>query len=164
MRAGVSEVEGVFVYGTLLPGFQAHEALLWGVLEAREGWAEGLALLHLPQGYPAAVPGQGRVRGVWLRLADLAACLPGLDAYEGHTEGPAPRLYGRRPWGVALDDGREVRAWLYVFEGEHDDAPTPDEVLGRALAAGAARVEAGDWRAWRAANQVQDDCPKAIPR
>lgn len=73
----------VFFYGTLKPGGRNY-FLAKGVVHTESAYLEGFELLHFkPEGYPAIVPGSGRVYGVVLTFADIATALPPLDALEG---------------------------------------------------------------------------------
>ena len=83
--------------------------------------------------YPGLVDGEGRVRGELYRFEDLPAALDILDDVEDYnpTE-PERGLYVRVVRNVRMDDGRELDAWAYVYNGP--------------VGAGA-RIESGDWRA-----------------
>ncbi len=122
-------INRIFVYGTLKPGGRNYH-LAQGVTGSEAGYLEGYTLLHFePEGYPAMVPGQGRVYGFVLTFADIEAALPALDALEGcHLEPPE---YERvrvnvQPSGTV--------AWTYVY------------INGQRLAGeGTSPVEGGDW-------------------
>ena len=59
-----------------------------------------------------------RVRGEVYELHEPEATLAKLDRYEGcGPEDPQPRLYERVLASVTLDNGEEVRAWLYLYRG-----------------------------------------------
>ena len=67
-------MDGVFVYGTLLTGFEPHEALSEGLVRATPGVVEGYAMVHLPRGYPALFEAPGfTVHGELLEFEDLEA-------------------------------------------------------------------------------------------
>lgn len=104
---------GIFVYGTLKAGERAARlAERAGLLRRVPAVAEGLVLYALPQGYPAAVRGHGRVVGELLFFRDLGRALWLLDRYED-----AGREYFRRlvrvrtPWGPRL-------AWVYLYPNQ----------------------------------------------
>ncbi len=64
-------------------------------------------------GYPGAFPdGAGTIRGEVYRL-ESADLLAELDAAEGPE-------FPRRLTPVRLNDGREIRAWAYWFNGSPD--------------------------------------------
>ena len=71
-------------------------------------------------GYPGALPdGTGTIRGELYRLQS-AELLAVLDSAEGPE-------FPRRLASVRLDDGREVRAWTYWFNGSpNQGVPIPD--------------------------------------
>ena len=119
----------IFVYGTLKPGGRNY-ALARGVTHAEDGYLDGYTLLHFePEGYPAMVPGAGRVYGVVLTFADLGAALPDLDALEGlHL---TPPEYERVLVNVG-PSGETV--WTYVYVNQV-----------RLAGAGVTPVAGGDW-------------------
>ena len=96
-----SQVDGVFVYGTLKRGASNH-AWLAGSRWLGEACLPGLVLHDLGP-FPMAVLGAGTVLGE-LYAVD-AAGLARLDHLEGY-----PRLYDRQL--LPLADGR--RAWVYL--------------------------------------------------
>lgn len=115
MRAPGDPIRSVFVYGTLMPGgSNAHIAALGGPFGVREAYVEGFALYHLePEGYPAMVPGEGRVYGVLLDYDQDAIdkALGYLDELEGVNEKPP---YYRRVTVQALPMDEPV--WTYLYD------------------------------------------------
>lgn len=113
MRPSCS-IRSVFVYGTLMPGgSNVHVAARGGPFKVREAYVEGFALYHLePEGYPAMVPGEGRVYGALLEFDDQAieVALVHLDALEGVAE--VPPYYCRDI--VAALPMHEL-AWTYLY-------------------------------------------------
>ena len=106
----------LFAYGTLMRGLPLHH-LIEGRAEFVAAGSIGGRLVDLG-GYPGALRGAGTIRGEVYRLrsADLLAAL---DAAEGPE-------FPRRPTRVRLDDGREVSAWTYWFDGSVNGAvPIP---------------------------------------
>jgi gamma-glutamylcyclotransferase (GGCT)/AIG2-like uncharacterized protein YtfP len=105
-------IPGVFVYGTLKPGESNHPiARQAGRFTHYNAYLEDYLLYHLePEGYPAMVPGSGRVYGSVLVYEDIAAALPVLDDLEGLGE--TPPLY-RRALAVAKPTGERV--WTYLY-------------------------------------------------
>lgn len=119
----------LFVYGTLKPGGR-NSHLAQGVSHSEPAYLDGYDLLHFePEGYPAMVPGAGRVYGVVLTFADVAAALPALDVLEGlHLSPPeyARVVVTAQPSGAAV--------WTYVYINQT-----------RLAAAGVTPVPGGDW-------------------
>lgn len=100
------DFEYVFVYGTLRRSFQNHRLLgrsyCLGGARTRERYA-----LYVGE-YPFVVRNQAvsRISGEVYKVD--SATLMVLDALEEH-----PSVYRREKVPVALDDGREIEAWLY---------------------------------------------------
>ena len=107
----------LFAYGTLMRGLPLHH-LIEGRAEFVAAGSIGGRLVDLG-GYPGALPGgPGTICGEVYRLrsADLLAALDS-------AEGPE---FPRRLTPVRLDDGREMRAWTYWFNGSVNGAvPIP---------------------------------------
>jgi gamma-glutamylcyclotransferase (GGCT)/AIG2-like uncharacterized protein YtfP len=113
----------LFVYGTLMAKSAA--AAMGGAERAR--LASGAALLGEARvrarlydlgAYPAAGPAIDNddvVHGELLTLADPAATLRWLDAYEGIRPGPTSNEYQRVVITATLGDGAEVSAWIYLL-------------------------------------------------
>jgi len=125
----LTETPYVFVYGTLKPG-GVNYALARGVTHTAPAYLEGYELLHFnPEGYPAMIPGTGRVYGVVLTFANIEAALPALDALEGlHLTPPEYK----RVLVTAQPSGETV--WTYVYVNET-----------RLAASGVTKVMGGDW-------------------
>ncbi len=120
------EPEGVFVYGSLLPGERYHAvARRAGLMRRMPAWLEGYRLYALPSGYPAAVPGAGAVEGELFVFRDLEAALRLLDRFEA-----ADGLYRRVAVYVKTPAARR-RAWAYVADAaavaRRGGAPWPSE-------------------------------------
>jgi gamma-glutamylcyclotransferase (GGCT)/AIG2-like uncharacterized protein YtfP len=122
-------IDKIFVYGTLKPGGRNYH-LAKGVTEAEPVYLENYTLLHFdPEGYPAMVPGEGRVYGVVLTFEDIEAALPALDALERcHL---SPPEYERVLVNIQ-PRGEEV--WTYVYINQT-----------RLAAEGVSPVLGGDW-------------------
>lgn len=119
----------IFVYGTLKPGGRNYH-LARGVTHTEPGYLENYSLVHFePEGYPAMVPGEGRVYGVVLSFRDLEAALPALDALEGCDQ--TPPEYERVQVNVQ-PSGETV--WTYVYINNV-----------RLAAEGISQVNGGDW-------------------
>jgi gamma-glutamylcyclotransferase (GGCT)/AIG2-like uncharacterized protein YtfP len=130
-----SSIRSVFVYGTLMPGgSNVHVAERGGPFTVREAYVQGFVLYHLePEGYPAMVPGEGRVHGVLLDYdpSDIGAALVHLDALEGVAEEPP---YYRRAIVEALPMLEPV--WTYLYARPQ-----------RLKQPGAQRIFTGRWQA-----------------
>lgn len=98
----------VFVYGTLMPGGSNAAVVRRAGLRAWEpAELPDFVIYHLePEGYPAVVPGAGRVHGT---LLWLDGPLAPLDELEGLALDPPLYRRERHP----LHDGRS--AWVYVY-------------------------------------------------
>lgn len=117
----------LFVYGSLLSG----EGHPMGQRLAREarllGPATLKARLYAVSWYPGIVESASSadlVHGEVLALADPAAALTWLDAYEGIKRGPTsvtkPADYARVERNVRLASGDALTAWVYVYQGAVD--------------------------------------------
>jgi len=125
----VAEPQCVFVYGTLMRGYELHR-----YLERAEfvgaGTIEG-ALVSLGS-YPGLVDGRARVRGEVYRFDDLPAALDVLDDVEDFNPTDADAsLFVRRVALARMDAGPQVDAWVYYYNRPHDGAP---------------KIASGDWR------------------
>ncbi len=122
-------ISDLFVYGTLKPG-GSNYFLAKGVIHSESAQLDGYNLLHFdPEGYPAIVPGEGRVYGVVLTFEDNEAALPALDALEGLDSNP-PEY--ERVLVTVQPSGKTV--WTYVYVNET-----------RLAASGVTQVVGGDW-------------------
>ncbi len=120
------EADGLFVYGPLREGVSRHA---WLQRTHPEGmtraWLPG-RLFHLPEGFPALVPGPepaapppgpGWVVGDFVGYGDAAeleAALADLDALEGVEED----RFSREILPVVLLGGHRYLAWAHVFHVE----------------------------------------------
>ena len=114
----------LFVYGSLMRGFQYNELLSDAEFVARTRTEPGWTLLDLGR-YPGVIAGSQRIEGELYRLPDTM--LAGLDRLEG-----CPELYRRVT--TSLEDARE--AFIYVLQ----PATVPVEPIV---------VECASWREWR---------------
>lgn len=124
----------LFVYGTLMRGFELHP-LLDGATWIGRGTVAGR--LHDMGGYPALLVGgerEGAVRGEVYRLPEDPRVLARLDVAEGCGRARDPAAFARRVRPVRMDSGGELMAWLYV---------------GPPRAARFPRVAGGDYREHR---------------
>ncbi|HJW73659.1 MAG TPA: gamma-glutamylcyclotransferase family protein [Geothrix sp.] len=120
------EADGLFVYGPLREGGSRHAWLLRTHPEGlTRAWVAG-RLFHLPEGFPALVPGAepsqappgpGWVLGDFVGYdddADLESALADLDPLEGVEED----LFTREILPVTLVGGQTYSAWVYMFHVE----------------------------------------------
>ena len=109
----------LFVYGTLMRGFDHPMAKLLSVNADFLGEARCRGRLYLIKHYPGLVLSEDPadvVFGELFRLRDRDALLREFDMYEACGEGFAqPTEYLREMLQVALDDGAVSEAWTYVY-------------------------------------------------
>ena len=124
------EPQLIFVYGLLMRGLELNGHLDGGAFVGC-GRVDG-RLVSLGA-YPGLIDGSGDVRGELYRFDDLPAALDVLDDVEEFdATDPERSLYLRVAKTVRKDDGSEVAAWVYRFNGPTDGAPA---------------IAGGDWRA-----------------
>ena len=109
----------LFVYGTLMRGFDRPMAQLLSRSADFLGPATCRGRLYLIKHYPGLVLSDDAaelVFGELYRLRDRDALLGELDMYEACGEGfPEPTEYIRRMLAVAQEDGAAGEAWTYVY-------------------------------------------------
>jgi gamma-glutamylcyclotransferase (GGCT)/AIG2-like uncharacterized protein YtfP len=109
----------LFVYGTLMRGFDHPMAQLLSRNAAFVGEARCGGRLHLIKHYPGLVLSDApdeMVSGELYRLRRPDELLRELDMYEACGEGfVAPTEYIRQMLPVTLDDGTAVEAWTYLY-------------------------------------------------
>jgi gamma-glutamylcyclotransferase (GGCT)/AIG2-like uncharacterized protein YtfP len=138
LRFGVEALlpvsEKVFVYGTLMSGFDRRRRAGIDTRMRLVGRGSIEATLYDLGIFPAAIPApDGRVCGELYDIDDDPSVLAKLDEIEGYRSAePDASLYTRVQVPVALDDGRVETAWVYFY-----NAP-----LGRAE-----RIVSGDYLA-----------------
>ncbi len=98
----------VFVYGTLKKGFSLHRYLA-GTRFLGEAKLSGFEMYDLGW-YPGIVPGKGVIYGEVYEIGPGTLAL--LDEIE--DEG---KEYQRKLLKVELPDGRELEAFVYVYQG-----------------------------------------------
>jgi gamma-glutamylcyclotransferase (GGCT)/AIG2-like uncharacterized protein YtfP len=109
--------ERIFVYGTLMAGFDRRRR---AGIDTRmhfvgRGWIQA-ALYDLGL-FPAAIPApEGRVAGELYEVTDDPSVLAKLDEIEGFRPSePDTSLYLRVQVPVTLEDGRQEAAWVYFY-------------------------------------------------
>jgi gamma-glutamylcyclotransferase (GGCT)/AIG2-like uncharacterized protein YtfP len=108
----------LFVYGTLMRGFDHPMAKLLSRSADFLGSARCQGRLYLVKHYPGLVLSDeagDAVFGELVRLRTPHASLAALDEYEGCGPGVASPLYLRQLLPVTLDDGTVGEAWTYVY-------------------------------------------------
>ena len=125
-------ITSLFVYGTLRPGQPLWEEVADFVDQTESAVITGWELFELPEGYPAIVPGSGKVIGDLLALDDgrVSEALRRTDLVESYRPGDSTSLYER----IVIDTPLE-QAHTYVYHPERRDY----------LHARGVRVESGDW-------------------
>lgn len=111
--------EYLFVYGTLRKG-AASEMQRWFARYADfAGSATYQGRLYKIDDYPGAVPSKNsthRVKGEVYSLREATKVLSKLDEYEGCGPGfSQPTEYVRERQAVVLSGGRELIAWVYIY-------------------------------------------------
>lgn len=109
----------LFVYGTLMRGYDHPMSRLLSANAAFEGEVSCRGQLHLIRHYPGLVlSGEAGdvVHGELYRLREPDALLREFDMYEACGEGfPEPTEYVRRVLPVTRTGGDAVEAWTYVY-------------------------------------------------
>lgn len=119
--------EYLFVYGTLRRGTGSEMHRLLARHADLIGGASYQGQMYRLSYYPGAVPSDNpahQVKGEVYSLQDVESVLPRLDEYEECGPGfAAPTEYARVRQKVALDDGRELEAWVYVYSRPTEGLP-----------------------------------------
>jgi gamma-glutamylcyclotransferase (GGCT)/AIG2-like uncharacterized protein YtfP len=109
----------LFVYGTLMRGFDHPMAQLLSRSADFIGEARCRGRLYLVKHYPGLVASDDAaevVFGELFRLRQPAECLREFDMYEACGEGfKPPTEYVRQMLTVTLHDGAVSQAWTYVY-------------------------------------------------
>jgi gamma-glutamylcyclotransferase (GGCT)/AIG2-like uncharacterized protein YtfP len=124
-RAMISDL--LFVYGTLMRGFDHPMARLLSANATFVGEARCQGRLYEVKHYPGLVLSDAAadsVHGELFALREPEAMLREFDMYEACGEGFAePTEYVRRMLGVTLADGGAREAWTYVYNWPVDGLP-----------------------------------------
>jgi len=117
----------LFVYGTLMRGFDHSMAKLLSGNADFLGEARCRGRLYLIKHYPGLVLSDDPadvVHGELFRLRDRDALLGEFDMYEACGEGfPQPTEYLRQMLPLTLDDGSATDAWTYVYNWDVEKLP-----------------------------------------
>jgi gamma-glutamylcyclotransferase (GGCT)/AIG2-like uncharacterized protein YtfP len=109
----------LFVYGTLMRGFDHPMARLLSANADFLGVARCRGRLHLIKHYPGLVLSDDpadTVHGELFRLRACDAMLHEFDMYEACGENfPQPTEYVRQMLPLTLDDGSPTDAWTYIY-------------------------------------------------
>ena len=109
----------LFVYGTLMRGFDHPMATLLSRSADFIGKARCRGRLYLVKHYPGLVPSDNPADVVFGELYRLRArdeLLREFDMYEACGEGfPPPTEYVRQLLQVTLNDGSASEAWTYIY-------------------------------------------------
>lgn len=106
-------INKVFVYGTLMSGFNNHFVVSDYAISTGVGEIEGI-IYHLPEGYPAIISGLGRVKGEVLTLKEVEEALKAMDILEDYKEDRENNLYERVVVHVQTASG-SVEAFCYFW-------------------------------------------------
>jgi len=109
----------LFVYGTLMRGFDHPMARLLSRSADFIGEARCRGRLYLVEHYPGLVLSDDSTEVVFGEVYRLRACdelLREFDMYEACGEGfPPPTEYVRQLLQVTLNDGSASEAWTYIY-------------------------------------------------
>ena len=117
----------LFVYGTLMRGFDHPMARLLSANADFLGQAQCRGRLYLAKHYPGlalSADASDIAFGELFRLRERDALLREFDMYEACGEGFAePTEYVRQMINVTLGDGATSEAWIYVYNWPVTDLP-----------------------------------------
>lgn len=126
----------IFVYGTLMSGFENSLRYLERyVIERRTGFMPGV-LYHLDYGYPAAIEGTGTVKGEICFVKDINDVLPTLDYLEKYNQPDAEDLYLRTIREVRDQHDNIILCYVYLWSPKRIDELTQISTI----------IKNGDWR------------------
>lgn len=104
----------IFVYGSLRTDFLNYDKVLKNrVKSTSKGKIKG-ELYHLPEGYPAVLPGKQWVYGEVFTLSK-EKILRTLDLLEGYLGEGQDNLYIRENHTVMLENGQEEECFTYIY-------------------------------------------------
>ena len=129
-------VNSIFVYGTLMRGFNYHRLYLADyVIGFSEGCIKG-RLYHLKYGYPAATGGVGTVKGEIYTVRDIDNLIPVLDFLEDHNQPGEEDMYMRSIIEAADSVGNITQCYVYLWSLLRIDELEKEGTY----------IEHGDWR------------------
>lgn len=118
----------IFVYGTLRPGQKNYFHFLQGRThgEFSATISGSLFLFTDPHGgrYPYLTKGSGTVHGelIFLNPSTWKETLSGLDELEDYDPQNDSGLYLRRRTAATLQNGEQIEAWTYFWNGPREGA------------------------------------------
>ncbi|MDB5083152.1 MAG: hypothetical protein JWN30_38 [Bacilli bacterium] len=124
----------VFVYGTLRQSQSYHDLIAGRYSDCWKATLSGV-LYDLPFGYPAVVPGEGKVYGELYEFEELDKVLPDLDELEGYHGIDSDNEYERVIQEAETEQGQRMNCYVYVQR--------PEQI--RALGRRAVLLSGGDW-------------------
>ncbi len=126
----------LFVYGSLLSGFYNSRDYLTDKVAKRETAYFRGTLYHLPEGYPALLPGNDKIIGELVYLKNFAdiASIDELEEYFG--ENHPDNIYCRQLVQIEKTDGTNESAYVYLYNQSIDES------------SGAIYLPGGDWRSF----------------
>ena len=117
-------VDYIFVYGTLKRDADTEMSRLLAKQAEFVGIASYQAKLYKIADYPGAIPSDNpndQVPGEIYRLPESGNVLSILDRYEEFgPEFPEPNEYIRQKQTVLLINGRNIAAWVYIYNHSVD--------------------------------------------
>jgi len=97
-----------------MEGFENYRIYLEGKVKAiRKATVEGI-IYHLPEGYPAMIPGRGRVKGEIIEVTD-SKILEEIDLLEEYKGEGEENLYDRVPVEAETERGEKISCWTYFY-------------------------------------------------
>jgi gamma-glutamylcyclotransferase (GGCT)/AIG2-like uncharacterized protein YtfP len=115
----MSALDLVFVYGTLMRGFNHPMSRLLSDGAEFLGEASCRGRLYMVKHYPGLLHSDDAadvVFGELFRLRNVDELMAALDDYESVGPGyPPPTLYLREKLPVRMGDGTMVEAWTYIY-------------------------------------------------
>jgi len=130
------QVNSIFVYGTLMRGFNYHRQYLADhVIGFTEGCIKG-RLYHLNYGYPAATGGDGTVKGEIFEVMDMENLISDLDFLEDYNQPGEEDMYTRTIIEAADIEGNIKYCYVYLWSIKRIDELEREGTY----------IKHGDWR------------------